>query len=704
MYLTDQFIAQYENKVVPFGGNGLGNFVYLRTYARWLEDKQRREHWYETVRRVVEYSLSLYQGPSTACELQQEAEQLFDAMFHMRVFPAGRTLWIGGTENAKLFPLSNFNCSFVVVNRYSAFVDTFHALMLGTGVGFRVFQEDVNKLAAVNPTIVLAHKPYHPKEKKDRIEQTQVYEGDNSVYIIVGDSKAGWTRALEEYFTVLQRKDIEAIIINYDSVRPAGERLKTFGGRASGHTALRDMFNGVHKVIRSGNTTLTPLQCMDIMNFIGQNVVSGGVRRTSEITLFGIDETDVLDAKVGLFDTTHKNYAQHQRYMSNNSILFKEKPTKAQLAAIFDRINQSAEPGFINYVEMNRRRHSAEGLNPCAEIILDDCGTCNLCEVNLAAHVVNGELDFSKLAESMILATRMGLRMTNVTIELTQWDFVQKRDRLLGISLGGVITAEEMLGYTVIEKYGLSQQFVTLIDTLNEIANTAAKNYAFEMRVPIPLLVTTEKPSGSISQLPTISSGVHRDYAPFYIRRVRITASDPLAKVVLAMGYPVYPETGQGPSVHDFDQLSAYDKMQALEVANTWVVEFPVQSPVKLAAVDESAVQQLARYFTFQRNYTDHNTSITVYYDVSEVAAIIDMLYENWNDYVGVSFLPRDNSIYPLLPKEKINAEEYHYRASQIKTNDIMHTMENLLKDTERSFAATELLDADCDGGICPIR
>jgi hypothetical protein len=189
MYLNQEFLNRYPNN--PEWNSLLGQFVYLRTYSRWNNDEHRREHWKETCQRVVEYSMSLYDGPATKQELEDEAQNLFDNMFNLKLFTAGRTMWIGGTEAATKFPLSNFNCSFTVVDDYRAFIDAFYLLMLGTGVGFRVLPSDVAKLKEIKTNVVVAHKPYHPKPKAERLENTHVYKDSGGVYIIVGDSKEG---------------------------------------------------------------------------------------------------------------------------------------------------------------------------------------------------------------------------------------------------------------------------------------------------------------------------------------------------------------------------------------------------------------------------------------------------------------------------------------------------------------------------------
>lgn len=370
MYLSDDFISLYKNIIPPFGGNGLGHFVYLRTYSRWLPEYGRREHWYETCRRVVEYSMGLYQGPATHEQLKSEAEQLFDAMFYLKSFAAGRTQWVGGTESAYKNPTSQFNCSFLVLDELKKFGELFFNLMLGCGVGFRVLFEDAAKLPKLNTKIVLANKPYNPKPKDERIEDTLVYEGDGSVLIVVGDSRNGWVTALDTYFQTIVRDDIESIVVNYDSVRPYGEPLKTFGGRASGHSALRDLFRNTHRtVVSSPDGMLRPIDILDIANIIGYYVVVGGVRRTSEICLFSPDDVAILNAKVGLYEEGHENSSKKWRSMSNNSVYFTEKPSRDYLRFIMESIKQSAEPGFINAQASALRRPNYSGTNPCAKLI-----------------------------------------------------------------------------------------------------------------------------------------------------------------------------------------------------------------------------------------------------------------------------------------------------------------------------------------------
>lgn len=311
------------------------------------------------------------------------------------------------------------------------------------------------------------------------------------------------------------------------------------------------------------------------------------------------------------------------------------------------------------------------------------------------------------LIDAVKIATRIGLRQTNVTLDLPEWDKVQKRDRLTGVSLSGIVDLDDYLFLESEElevTSGLTKSMNELLSELREVANSEAIEYAKEMRVPTPLLVTTVKPSGTISKLPGISAGVHRSRAPYYIRRVRITSTDPLAKVMLDAGYPVYPETSSnGPTVAQYDDMTQYEKMQALQASKTWVIEFPVKTTAKIQSNAESALRQFYRYLDMQKNWTDHNTSITIEFAEDEVSELIDALLENWDSYVAVSFLPKNTLAYPLLPEQPITDEEYYLRAEKlinVNTADILEA----LTEIERENAMTDLLDDECATGACPVR
>ena len=308
--LTDRFINQYPD--YPEHMNALGKFVYLRTYSRYIPELGRRENWKETVRRAVEYNVNL--GVKHVKKIgykvnykkfRKEAEELFDSIFNLKQFLSGRTFWIGGAEGnvAEKFPLANFNCSFLEVTSYEDFCDLFYVLMLGTGGGFRCTKKDAYNLPPIRTNTTLISATYKPVPPEERLEHTTTKRLDNGHFkIYVGDSKEGWTEALRIYFDVLTKPefdDIHTIKISYNSVRPVGERLKTFGGTASGHKPLQAMFEGIDKVLKNQmdgalepletvkeythvnghkivRQRIRPIHVLDIGNLIGNNVVSGG--------------------------------------------------------------------------------------------------------------------------------------------------------------------------------------------------------------------------------------------------------------------------------------------------------------------------------------------------------------------------------------------------------------------------------------------
>lgn len=697
MQLSNEFLEKYKNVDVPFGGLGLGEVVFLRTYTRWIPELNRREEWREVVKRVVEYSINLDPNPDIV-----EAENLYDNIFNLRVFPAGRTLWIGGTEAAKKYPMANFNCSFRVIDDYEAFWEIFYLLMLGCGTGFRILPSDVDKLPSLATYVELRFVSKEFIAHKNDVSFL-TYDTADDITINVGDSKEGWIDALHYYFNLLQGIP-NRININTYGVRAKGAILKTFGGRASGPEGLKEMFTNIHKVIMEApkvtynKVKLRPIDALDILNNIAYNVVSGGVRRSSQIALFDINDKEVLNAKIGVYEKGHLNYGKYWRAMSNNSIFFTDKPNNEQLLDIFSRIEQSGEPGFVNSKAAEFRRANFQGINPCAEILLDNKGVCNLTEINLMNMIVEDYhdypvIDWSRLDKAIFHAVHMGLRMTLLNLELPEWDRVQKRDRLIGVSLTGVQDAFDKLGITNIN---IIEDF---LEKINAVANSYADEYADELKITRPLLVTTIKPSGTVSQLPTVSSGVHRSFAPYYIRRIRVTSTDPIANVVKILNYPVFPETSQGPNRAEFLKLDYKEQEIILDKADTWVVEFPVKTDAKIASNDESAIIQFDRYLLFNEYYTDHNTSITITFAPEEVNDLVNHILKNWDNYVAVSFLKKDITYYNLLPYEAITEEEYNKRK-----NDIIDTSLKELLNTMETGILDDALDPSCATGVCAVR
>lgn len=745
-FLTDKFIDKYED--FPSHMTELGKFVYYRTYSRWMPLKGRRETWKETCRRAVEYNISLAYKHQVKIgyeaglkSLQEEAELLFHNMFNLRQFLSGRTLWIGGGDNgvSEKYPLANFNCSFINIRTWNDLVDLFYLLLVGTGVGFKCTKDFAKNLSPIRTNVILLSSEYKPVPKNARLEHSSFKNLENGyAKIYVGDSKEGWCEALSIYLNILTKEEyqhIHTVKISYNSVRPKGERLLTFGGTASGHEPLKEMFEGIDKVLKNkidpslapievdanGYGRVRPIHILDIGNLIGANVVVGGVRRTAEIFLFDADDYECLFAKYGINGLwNEKQLSQHNkigktlekmgikpvwfdvhskigiprkgiehRRMSNNSICFTKKPSKDFLDLLFELMQLEGEPGFINLESARRRRPNAEGLNPCAEIILDSHSVCNLTTVNLMQFIINDNngklnLDYMALEEAQKMSARAGLRMTLTKLELERFDATMKRDRLLGCSLTGVQDAMALLGFD-------KEQEKRMKRWLKMVARNEADAYAKEMRVCAPLLVTTVKPEGTISQVcGGVSSGLHFSHSEYFIRRIRINADDPLADAVMMHGWKVHPEVG---TVGETEN-------ERMQNARTLVIDFPVYSGSKKTKEDISALEQLNIYFDFQENYTEHNSSNTITVKPHEWKEVSNEIYNSWDGFVGVSFLAHDGGTYPLMPYETCSKDEYEALKASMKTFD----PEVLKKFEINGESDLEGADAGCSNGVCPIR
>lgn len=681
--IKDDFVSKYKHNSSPMGQ--LGNFVYYRTYSRFLMEQGRREYWWETVRRAVEYNTSIV--PTS----KEEAEKLYDNVFNLRQFLSGRTFWVGNTNVSKQYPMSNFNCAFQKIDSFQAFTDLFYLLMIGSGVGVRVLREDVNKIPKLRTNYKLIHKDYVEKPKMIREDSTSlVFYNNTSAEIVIGDSKEGWVQALEHFLNLVGRsqyRNINTIIIDYSHVRPKGERLRTFGGTASGHESLKNMFYKIDKVIKrksllleKDNIKLAPIDCLDIANIIGENVVVGGVRRTAEMVIIDANDEECIEAKSNLYKQEDGKWSVNKdlihRQMSNNSIYYTKKPSRERLKWNIEKMRYSGEPGWINAEAAEKRRPNMNGVNPCGEILLDSQGLCNLTTVNVFAFVKeNGSLDEKALLEAQRLSARAGYRMTCVELELPDWDRVQQRDKLIGCSLTGW---QDMINATSFTK----EQEAELLRKLKKAAKDAALEYAKELGQNEPLLVTTIKPEGTLSQLPTVSSGVHYSHSPYFIRRVRISSDDPLVKVCEELGYPVVPEVGQ-----------------SIENCTTKVVEFPVKAPEGKTKYEVSAIEQLENYKMFMENYVEHNCSITVHVRNHEWEEVEQWVWDNWDSVVAVSFLPLDDSFYELLPYEAIDKEEYEKRVKEMKP-----FVPSLISKYEKEEVEFDIGNEGCEGGICPIR
>lgn len=569
--LSDDTLAKaFAN---PFGPmNELSKFVFYSRYSRYRDDVRRREYWAETCQRSTEYNVNLaiayleQQGKLTP-ELrefhQRELEKLFDNQFNLRQFLAGRTLWIGGTDVSYEYPMANFNCAFVVIDHWHKIGELVYLGMIGAGVGFRILRRDVEKLDPITRlNVELEHKPYRAKPAPERIDESKLEVDGDTAILIVGDSKEGWAQAANLFFDFVTGKafpgqQFKKLVIDYDNIRPGGERIKRFGGRAGGPKLVQRAYDKIWRVLHGTLTKdypalqdgkVQPIHVLDICNIMGQSIVSGGVREVAQIALLDPTDKHSIEAKRNIFDKPELDH----RYLSNNSVFYESRPSDEQLDWQFDVLRYEGEPCFVNAEAARRRRADFQGVNPCGEILLDDRGMCNLTTVNVMSFVKDGKLDLDGLLEAQRMSARAGLRMTLPTMELPEWDRIQQRDRLVGTSLTGWYDAMDAIGAD-------EEKEQELLRLLHDTARQAVEEYAEMLGVNKPLLVTTVKPEGTISQLAGgVSSGMHRSHAPAFIRRIGVKTMDPLARTVFEIGWRMHADFYDGSAMRCVTNITQY--------------------------------------------------------------------------------------------------------------------------------------------------
>ena len=574
----------------------LGSIVDVRTYRRWLPEEQRRETFYERNQRVVDYNIGLAGDKDP--DIEKDRELMLEFMNEFLAFPSGRAMWVGGTKISDRHQACTFNCSALAINRSSAFLTVFELLMLGTGVGYRVFQKDIDKLPAIVFVPEIKFEEYIPTPARERLEETRSEElSDYILWVEVGDSRQGWIDALGELLRVTFENDsVEEIVFNVDSIRPMGERIYGFGGTASGPEALKGIIQDVHRVLEEcPGRKLRSIDCMDICDAIAKGVVAGSSRRSALICLFEEGDDLCAYAKRGLFTDpalAHKQYRiqsnntecigssfteEFREFLENNpdadwEVINKEieqyKPSPQWLRERFEVVRHEGEPGFCNYLMMCARRWKAVRQwrpecpikeiwvkycnavsNPCMEIILsagyhenvNKCGYgvsfCNLSTLPLQNFVINSRLDYCLLKQAVELIVRIGLRQTCVTMPRDELHKTQIEERLLGVSATGWRMLFDMLGWDT-----ASPEVIGLQKRMNLWANEEATRYAKVLGVPRPLLVTCVKPEGTSSKVFGSSDGLHWDWAPYYIRRIQMSTTDALAQTHKEQGFIWHPK------------------------------------------------------------------------------------------------------------------------------------------------------------------
>jgi len=634
------------------------NFIALSRYARWLENENRRESWDESVGRYVSFIVKTLKAKHNYTVKPTLVKRITDHITELKTMGSMRALMTAGPALERC-SVAGYNCAYMPVDSLRAFDETMYILMCGTGVGFSVERQFVEKLPIVN----------------ESFEPT-------STTIVVDDSKMGWAKALRELVASLFIGVVPSV--DYSLLRPAGARLKTFGGRASGPEPLEELFNFVVSVIKkAAGRRLTALECHDLMCKIGEVVVVGGVRRSALISLSNLDDDQMRHAKTGEWWTTTAH-----RALANNSTAYDSKPDMGafmrEWLALYE--SKSGERGIVNrqamkaQVSKNGRRSLEQhgkpiqfGVNPCGEIILRPNQFCNLSEI-----IVRSDDTAEQLEDKVEVATILGTFqscLTDFKYLRKVWKTNTEEERLLGVSLTGIMDHPILNGS---KTTGLELQ--GLLTRLREVAVKTNATYAKDIGIPVSAAITCIKPSGTVSQLVDSASGIHSRHSPYYIRTVRGDAKDPITKFMQSVGIPNEP---------DFTKPDS-----------TVVFSFPMKSPEgAICRNDKTAIEQLAMWLTYKRYWCEHNPSITVSVKEDEWAKVGAFVYEHFDELSGVSFLPFSDHTYVQAPYQDCTKEEYEQLLKQMPASIDWAT----LSEYEKEDGTTGSQELACTGGVCEV-
>jgi len=630
------------------------NFIALSRYARWKEDEQRRETWGETVERYFDYMKNhLYSTCNYVLDdgLRSELEQ---AVLNQDIMPSMRALMTSGPALDRCH-VGAYNCSYVPVDSPRAFDETMYILMCGTGVGFSVERHNIEKMPTVNEDMHLT-----------------------DTVIKVGDSRPGWAKSLRELIAMLYAGQVPKWDVS--QVRAAGERLKTFGGRASGPEPLEELFQFVIDKFRgAAGRKLFPIECHDIMCKIGEVVVVGGVRRSALISLSNLNDDQMAHAKSGMWWEN-----EGQRALANNSVAYKTKPEMGtfmrEWVSLYE--SKSGERGIFNrksaqvQAAKNGRRDADHdfGCNPCSEIILRPYQFCNLSEVVARA----GDTEKT-------LATKVGLATILGTFQSTLTDFKYLRniwkknteeERLLGVSLTGIMDNELLSGNSAT----LGTNISSTLELLREVAVETNKGMAKKLGIPRSTAITCVKPSGTVSQLVDSASGIHARHNAHYIRTVRGDNKDPLTQFLTSQGIPA--------------------EADVMKPESTTVFSFPMASP--RGAVTRTiltAIEQLELWLTYQRHWCEHKPSVTISVKESEWMDVGAWVYKHFDEVSGISFLPFSDHTYKQAPYQDCTEDEYDAMLAQMPTSVDW----SLLQEFEKEDTTSGGRELACTADACEI-
>ena len=624
-------------------------FIHTSRYARWLDDEQRRESWGETVERYIENVVGKTLEGTDGLS-KSAIKDIREAILSLDVMPSMRALMTSGPALER-DNTAGYNCSYLPVDDPKSFDEAMFILLCGTGVGFSVERQYINKLPEV-PELLF----------------------DSDTTIIVKDSKEGWAKALRQLIALLYSGEIPSWDVS--RVRPAGAKLKTFGGRASGPAPLVDLFNFVVSVFKkSAGRKLSSLECHDLMCKIGEVVVVGGVRRSAMISLSNLSDDRMRHAKSGQWWENDP-----QRALANNSVSYTEKPDSLSFMREWMALVESGsgERGIFNreaskkQAKKNGRRDDSYdfGTNPCSEIILRPYQFCNLTEV-----VVRATDNIEDLERKVRLATILGtIQSTFIQFPYLRkvWQRNTAEERLLGVSLTGVMDNPLMN----LKNKGLNDT----LEHLKWIAVETNKMWADKLGIPVSAAITCNKPSGTVSQLCDSASGIHARHSPYYIRRVRGDIKDPLTQFMVDQRIPSEPD------VFKPDQ--------------TMVFSFPQKAPDNAVVTsDMSAIDQLEMWLAYQRSWCEHKPSVTINVRSDEWFEVGAFVYKNFDEMSGVSFLPYSEHTYQQAPYEEIGKSDYKKLLSNMPDSIDWAKLKEYEKEDNTSGSQT----LACTGGSCEI-
>jgi ribonucleoside-diphosphate reductase alpha chain len=624
-------------------------FIHLSRYARWIEDLGRRETWEETVDRYMNH---MFDEKCDGKIDQGTRDEVREAILSLEVMPSMRCLMTAGKALAR-DEAAGYNCSYLAIDHQRAFDEALYLLMCGTGVGFSVERQFISRLPEV----------------ADRLRPSKTK-------ITVEDSKVGWANAYAELISMLYLGRIP----EYDmsNIRPEGARLKTFGGRASGPAPLIDLFKFTIETFRgAAGRKLNSLECHDLLCKIGEIVVVGGVRRSALISLSNLSDDRMRGAKSGEWWKTEPH-----RALANNSACYTEKPEPQRFLKEWTALieSKSGERGIFNreaarkVVERNGRRDANHdfGCNPCSEIILRSCGFCNLSEV-----VAREGDTVDDLMRKVRLATIVGTvqsTLTNFRYLRPIWRENAEEECLLGVSITGIMDNPLLSGRE--GKKNLSNA----LDSLREYAIDVNKEWAKKLQINQSVAITCVKPSGTVSQMVDSSSGIHARHYKHYIRTVRADKKDPLAQMMMDIGFPYEDEINKPDTVAVFN--------------------FPSKSPDHAVCMDEmNAIEQLELWKIYQRHWTEHKPSVTIHVKESEWVDVGAWVYRNFDEVSGISFLPYDGHVYKQAPYQEISEEQYYELVEDVPTDVDWGMLQAY--ETEDTTVSQKTLACSSGGGGC---